>query len=303
MTKNSKLSLIAAIPAFIALFVVRLLLVAKGTDFDTGFLYDENGFLINFSFYGLLIITLAVLIVFSILDRRKGSSCHTSDFSAFVDAKAVMMGFPLLVAGSIAMYEGYMQTGALTPSGFIIFVDFVLGAAMTILGFIILYKKEFTPLLGFCMIVPALYYTLRGIGVFLDRMAVVTVPEYLIECLFYIGAAIFFMQTAKLMTGNETKTTRVMITVTGLTSALMLLSNAFAVIAADLFVPSVSGSIETNAIAAEIEHQKMLSQYMLGYHMSYSSWVDISIAVCMVLTVVALYLKSKPADKQQTEQA
>ena len=50
MTRNSKLSLIAAIPAFLILFAVRLMLIAGGTDFDNGFLDDTNGALVNFSY-------------------------------------------------------------------------------------------------------------------------------------------------------------------------------------------------------------------------------------------------------------
>lgn len=51
----------------------------------------------------------------------------------------------------------------------------------------------------------AVYYTLRGIGVFLERMAVTTRPEYLINCMTDIVAAVLFMQMAKLLSGNEGK--------------------------------------------------------------------------------------------------
>ncbi|MGN0687283.1 MAG: hypothetical protein ACI4KA_04160 [Oscillospiraceae bacterium] len=300
MTKNSKLSLFAAIPAFIALFVIRLLLVTGGTDMETGFLYDENGFLINFSYYGLLIITFVAMTALGILDRKNKSYYHTADISQVVDIKAVMLGFPLLIAGALTIYEGYMQTQALTPSAYLMFVSFILGTAMTIIAFIILYKKEFSPALGFSLVVPALYYTLRGIGVFLDRMAITTIPEYLIESLSYIGTALFFMQLAKLLSGNESKTTRTAVSVFGLTTGLMILSSAFAVIGADIF--SEAGErICANAVIAEIEQQKLLSRYTLGYHMAYTSWVDVAMALAMILTVIAMNIPAKPAGNDDTD--
>jgi len=211
------------------------------------------------------------------------------------------------------MYEGYMQTQSITPSAFLIFVGFLCGMATIIVSFIILYKKVVTPTLGFCLVIPAAYYTLRGIGVFLDRMVVAAIPEYLIECLSYIGAAVFFMQLAKLLTGNESKTTRVIVSVVGLTTALMILSSAFAVIAADLFFPDAASHIQPNAAMAELCRENDLSTavafigavgkvadidnaYALhSYHMAYTSWVDVCIALCMVLTVVSLHFKTTPA--------
>lgn len=306
MTKNSKLSLFAAIPAFIVLFIVRLMLIAGGTDFDHGFYYDENGALANFSYYGLLIITFVVLLALNITDKKKGSLYHTNAVSQMVDSKAVMLGFPLFVAGALVMYEGYLQTTSLTPSAYLIFVNFVMGAAITIVGFVILFKKEITPAVGFSLIVPALYYTMRGIGVFLERMAVTTIPEYLIDCLSVIGAALFFMQLAKLMTGNESKTTRPIVLSAGLTTALMILSNAFAVIAADVLYPEGAGSrIAANFVIAQTEQQKLLSQFTYGYHMAYTSWADVVIAAGIILAVIALGMKPAPeadADAAASEQ-
>jgi len=313
MTKNSKLSLIAAIPAFILLFVIRLMLITGGTDWDSGAHLDDIGFLADISYYALLVITLAALTTLGILERKKKNLYHTNEVTYITDMHAVMLGFPLLIAGALMMYEGYMQTQSITPSAFLIFVGFLCGMATIIVSFIILYKKVVTPTLGFCLVIPAAYYTLRGIGVFLDRMVVAAIPEYLIECLSYIGAAVFFMQPAKLLTGNESKTTRVIVSVVGLTTALMILSSAFAVIAADLFFPDAASHIQPNAAMAELCRENDLSTavafigavgkvadidnaYALhSYHMAYTSWVDVCIALCMVLTVVSLHFKTTPA--------
>ena len=295
MNKNSMLSLIMAAPAFLLCFVVRYFQVSAGTDMETGFLYNENGFLMNFSFYGILIIVFAAAIVLGILDKKKAGAFYSNEISGFIDRKAVMLGFPLVLAGVLAAYEGYVQTSALTPSGFLIFVDFLLGAAMLIQGFVILYKKEVTPVIGFSLVIPAIYYTMRGIAVFIDKMAVASVPEYLIECLHIIGSAVFFMMVAKLLSGNEGKNTRLAITAVGVTTSVMTLASAFATLFADIIDPEGVGSrIVDSSVAAEKAAQALFQKNLSGYHLSYTPWVDVAIAVCMILTLVALYMKNKP---------
>lgn len=295
MKRNSMISLFAVIPAFLLCFAARFLQVAGGTDMNTGFLFDDNGFLVNFGFYGMLIITFIAVLLLSLLDKKRGAAYFTNEVTGFVDGKAVMLGFPLLIAGALAIYEGYSQTKSILPSGFLIFVDLVMGVAMAILAFIILYKKEVKPALGFCLVLPALYYTLRGIAVFLKHMAVTTIPEYLIEGMGVIGFAIFFMQLAKYLTGNATKTTRPLLSAVGITTAVMTLSNALAVIIADIADPyNVSVRIVTDRVTAELMEQQKRSSGVYGYHMSYASWVDVMIAVCIILTLIALYRKNKP---------
>lgn len=301
MTKNSKFSLLAIIPAFVLCYAVRLFQIAHGTDFSTGFLYDENGFFVNFAFNGLLILTLAAVIALCILDKKRNSAYFTNDVRVtMVDMRAVAVGFPLLVAGALTAYEGYLQMKALTPSGFLIFVDFFFGILMVAQGFVILYKKEITAALGFSLIIPAIYYTLRGICVFNDRMVVASVPEYLVECLTIIGMGVFFMLLAKLFSGNESKRTRIAVSAVGTTVSVMILSSAIATIAADFIYPyGVGERIVANANDAELYRQTFLSQTALmnvsdhGYHMAYASWVDVVMAVLIILTLAALYAKSE----------
>lgn len=300
MKKNSMLSLILAVPAFILCLAVRFLQLAGGTDMETGFLNNENGFLINFGFYGLLIITFGAAVALNILDKKKTGAFFENEISGFVDAKAVMLGFPLIIAGALAAYEGYMQMNTLTPSGFLIFVDLLFGVAILVQGFVILYKKEITPALGFSLVIPAIYYTLRGISIFLDRMVVASVPEYLIECLHIIGAAVFFMMLAKLLSGNEGKNTRLALCAVGITTSVMTLSSSIATILADIIDPyGVSERIVSTADEAERAAQALYSKNLNGYHMAYTPWVDVVIAACIILTLAALYIKNKPVASKE----
>lgn len=293
------------IPAFVLCFAARYFQIAYGTNFSTGSLYIGNGFLLDFSFYGLLIITLAVTIVLGIADKKRGSAFYRG--GAVTDGRAVMVGFPLLVAGALAAYEGYMQTKALTPSGFLVFVDFLFGAAMIILAFVVLYKKEITPALGFSFIIPAIYYTVRGIAVFSDRMVITSVPEYLINSLTIIGMGVFFMLLARLFSGNEGKTTRTLLCAAGSTTVVLTLSNAASVIAADVMHPSDIGTrIVSTADQAERCRQEIVAQTLFGtsdhgYFMAYTSWVDVVMSVMVILTLAALFIKAKPQENAEAE--
>ncbi len=269
---------------------------------NTGFLFDDNGVIVNYGFYASLVIVFAAVLLLSLLDKKRDGAYFTNDVKGFVDGKAVMLAFPLLIAGALAIYNGYLQTKAVLPSGYLVFVGFVMGALITLLAFVILYKKELKPALAFCLVAPAIYFTLRGIGLFLKHMAITTVPEYLIEGLGIIGFAVFFMQLAKLLTGNATRTTRPLLSAVGITTAVMTLSNAAAVITADILDPfNVSERIVGDAVTAELMEQMKRADGKYGYHMAYASWVDVMMAVCIILTLVALYMKNRPVAENAAE--
>ena len=307
MKKNSMLSLFAAIPAFVLCLVMRFLQLAGATDFRTGFLFDDCGFFMDFGYYGLLILTLVAAVVLCVFDKKRSGAFFTNEISGLVDTKAILIGFPLLIAGALAIYEGYMQTKALSPSAFLMFVGFIFGGLMVVQAFVILYKKEIKAGLGFSFVIPAVYYTLRGIGVFLDRMVVASIPEYLIECLCIIGYAVFFMFLAKLLSGNEAKHTRTTLSAVGITTAVMTLSNAIAVILADVISPNGVGvRIVPDANEAEMAEQYAIASGKYGYFMSYMSWTDVVVALTIVLALVALYKANKPAavvEQENTETA
>ncbi len=288
------LSLWAAVPAFLLCTAARYFQIIAGTDFNYGSLYDDNGFLMDFSFYGLLILFAAVSVGLALMDKKKSGAFHINEISGFVDEKTVLLGFPLVVTGALAAYDGYAQTMTLTPSAFLIFVDFLMGAVMLVLGFVILWKKELTPFLGFSLAAPAIYYTLKGIALFSDRMAIASIPEYLIEALNVVGCAVFFMQLAKLLSGNESKSTRVILTASGTVTAVMTLSSALATVLADLSPDSVAMLITPNSAEAEAMVQKNHQMNHTLYVMSYTPWVDVAAALCIVFALVALYIKNRP---------
>ena len=309
MKNNSRLGLWVIIPGWILAFAARMAQICAGTDMTSGFLKYDNGFFMNACFWGAVILTLAGAAAAAFFDRRNGSAYYQTPVERVTDNKAAVIGFGLLLPAMGALYEGYSEAvipegSNISPSPFMMVVNFVFGAVMLITSFVILYKKEFKPGLGFAMTGGAVYYTLRGIGVFLERMAVTTRPEYLINCMTDIVAAVLFMQMAKLLSGNEGKRTREVLTVTGAVSVSMILGNAIAIIAASLMGPDdVASHIVTSNSAAE-----MLFQLNYGYEAYYMSWApasEIFVGIFAVAALVALYMKpsDKPAQQPETTES
>lgn len=309
MKNNSRLGLWVIIPGWILAFAARMAQICAGTDMTSGFLKYDNGFFMNACFWGAVILTLAGAAAAAFFDRRNGSAYYQTPVERVTDNKAAVIGFGLLLPAMGALYEGYSEAvipegSNISPSPFMMVVNFVFGAVMLITSFVILYKKEFKPGLGFAMTGGAVYYTLRGIGVFLERMAVTTRPEYLINCMTDIVAAVLFMQMAKLLSGNEGKRTREVLTVTGAVSVSMILGNAIAIIAASLMGPAdVASHIVTSNSAAE-----MLFQLNYGYEAYYMSWApasEISVGIFAVAALAALYMKpsDKPAQQPETTES
>lgn len=306
MNKNSRLGLWLVIPAWALDFAARTAQICAGTDMTTGFLKRDNGFFMDACFWLAVGVTLIASIAAAVCDRKKGSALYTTEVSRVTDGRAGTIGFGLLLPAMGALYSGYAEAvipeeSNISPSPFMMIVNFLFGGIMLVSAFVILYKKEFRPGLGFSLTAGAAYYTLCGIGVFLDNMAVTTVPEHLINCLCMAAAAVFFMQLASLLSGNEGKHTRGALAVSGAVSAVMILGSSLAVFASYLMGPAETASrIVTSKTQAE-----MLYQMSHGDHAYYMSLVPVQLTaagVFIVMALVALYMK--PSDKPaETESA
>jgi hypothetical protein len=155
-----------------------------------------------------------------------------------------------------------------------------------------LYQKEFPPALGFSYTVGGAYFTVRGVAVFLNRMVIASVPEYLIEALTAILAAIFFMLLAKLLSGNEAKNTVKCAVAFGITTAVITLSNALAVIVAGFAAPyEVSSRITSSSYTAELYYQANGGKD--AYMMTYSPWVNVAVGIFAAAAVIVLLMKEK----------
>lgn len=299
--KNSTIALLALIPAFVSCYAVRLAQILAGTDMNTGFMYDECGFLLKYGYYGLLILTGAALTVLVILDIKRGSALADADQSRFVDGRAVMAAFPMLIMGALTVYEGVVELKAITPSALLIFSDFVFGGIVTVVAFVTLYKKEIKRALGFAYAAGAFLFMMRLIGIFMDQMVVASVPERLIKCLAPMFGTAFFMQFAKLLCGAKQKKTAGSLVVIGGTGAVMILSSALATITAAFAAPAEIASRIT-ADSYEAELFKQISSGKNYYMMQWTSWVDVLFAVMAVLVIAALYMRPQKQEEAPSEE-
>ncbi len=300
MKNNSKFGVWVLIPGIILAFAARMVQLCAGTDMTTGFLRHDNGFFLDFCFWGAVILTGCGAVAAAVLDRRNGGEFYKTPVSGITDAGAGAIGFAMLLPGVSALYEGYSEMripteSNVSPSPFMMWVNFIFGAAMVVTAFVILYKKEFKPGLGFATVIGAAYYTLRGIGIFMEKMAVTTVPEYLINCISVILAAVFFMQLAKLLSGNEGKRTREALAVSGAVAAATVLGNSIAGVAALLFAPAeVSSRIVVTSYEAEWLYQAGKGDS--AYYMSLVPAADAAAGIFIAVVLIALFMKPKKQD-------
>lgn len=299
MNKNSRLGLWVLIPGFALAFAARMTQICAGTDMTSGFLKDDNGFFMDFCFWGAVILTIAGAVAAAVLDRKKGAAYYNTPVSRITDGRAAAIGFALLLPAMGALYEGYCEAvlpaeSNFSPSPFMMIVNFLFGAAMLVTAFVILYRKEFKPGLGFATVCGAGYYTLRGIGIFMEKMAITTVPEYLINCISVILTAVFFMQLAKLLSGNEGKRTREALAVTGAAAAVTVLGNSAAAICSMLFgTADVAGRIVLSSADAELLHQQL--EGVDAYFMSLVPAADAAAGLFISVVLIVLFMKPAPA--------
>lgn len=260
MSKKGKIALGILLGCVIASMIVRILVVVGHTDMQTGFIFRGEELISNLPYFGIIIASAAVC--FFAVGNEKGPK-GGSELSG---GKTAVIGFLTMLSGIFAIFEGIYETKAITPNVFLIISDFVLGAALVIISFAALYKKRFTPGLGFSYILLALYTTARGIYCFMSRMAIVTVPEYLIELLSIICMGFFFAVFARYLTGVVTPRTKRFASFWGVSGAAFSLSTGIGTYIVKLTAPAeISARIALTSYQAESFRQacKGVNAYML----------------------------------------
>lgn len=289
--KNSKISLWVLVAGFVICLVGRIYQIVGCTDMTSGFLYYEDGIAAKLVYYLPLALVLAGAVVAAIMDRKSGTLA-AADVSDMVDGRAAVIGFGMLITGICAVYSGLEKMDAAYAIPLSMYIDFIFGAAMVVVAFITLYKKEFSAGLGFSYVVGSVYFMFRGIMVFLERMVIATVPEYLIDTLTAIFAACFFMLFTKLFSGNGQKNTRAALCVVGTCTAVLSLSSAIATIAAKLIAPEeISSRIAYTRAAADFYYQSHGGKD--AYMMTFTPWVNVAVGLMAAATVIVLLCKKK----------
>lgn len=286
MSKNGKTALIVAGAGFVLCFAARLVTILFFTDMNTGFLNHGSEILCNLLIYGVLA---AAAIAAGLLLRKEPAGVKVSEKGCLI------IGFVTLLAALCAGYEGIVETSALSPSLFLIITDFVGAVYMAALAFAVLYKKAFTPAMGFCYSIIGVYCVFRGIYVFMNRMVIAAVPEYLAEVLEIVLLALFFAMFARLFSGNEEKLTKPFMFISGVGAAILTLSTSLGVIFSNLFAPAeIAERISASTKYAEVFYQNNHGRD--GYIMVFTPYVNMALGLLAAVGVVAA-LKSARVEK------
>lgn len=303
MKKNGRITLAVFAAGIILSTLVRIYVIVAHTDMLTGFLYHGEELLCNGLYYG---IVLAAMIASIFTARADDNSLDVKRTAADISGtRAVVIGFATLLAGVCSAYEGIKEIHAVSPMLFLMITDFLFALMMMIIAFMTLYKKSFTSGLGYSYSLIGIACLCRGIYCFRNRMAIVTVPEYLIECLSLIGMAVFFVLLGGFLSGNETKHTRKALCFWGTGSAALVFSSAIGTLIASVAAPEeIRRRIVYSSYAAESFRQSSMG--VDAYKMVIVPWTNVFLGLIAAVSLFAMFMKPNnttvKAPAEETEQ-
>lgn len=194
MKKQGKMPLLIMICGVVLCCAARAFAIFC-TDMNTGFIVHEKSVLCNILYYGV-----AVLCAIGVaITAKREAIC---EYTGFVNGKSNVIGFATLILALGIAYEGILELNAVSPSLFLAVVDFVFAVAFVILAFVILARKGINAGIGFSYSFAGVYFVIRGVCIFNERMAIASIPEYLLDMLGIVFGAVFFMVLSKYLTGN-----------------------------------------------------------------------------------------------------
>lgn len=230
------------------------------TNMNEGTLLHDTSLICNILYYGIIVLAVVGATVSMHFDEKRGTSLGVKG--------TVAIGFGLLLTALCCGYDGFLEINSLTPSLFLMIIDFGFAAVFTVIAFLTLYKKEFTPGLGFMYVLGGAYFVCRGVNCFMIRIAITTIPEYLIDCLTVISGAVFFMIFAKLTSWNGGKLTVKALFAWGSATFVIAVSSFLGAAASKLLLsPEISQRIVFTAGEAERNFQALhgVDAYLLAF--------------------------------------
>ena len=305
MKKNAKITLAVMAAGVILSLAVRVYVIVAHTDMTTGFLYHGEELLCNALYYGIIAAAAVISVFTARVDEKNGIEEQTA--TDIGSAGAAVIGFFTLFAGLFAAYEGLKEMKAITPTNFLIVIDFLFAAVLIVIAFATVSKKSFTPGLGYSYTLIGAYCICRGIYCFMSRMAIVAVPEYLIESLSLIGMSVFFAMLGRFLSGNETRNTRKFLCFWGIGTASITFSSAFGTLIARAIAPEEI-RVRIVMTSYEAESFRQASAGVDAYKLVATPWVNVLLSGVIVASLVALFIKTghrsgdTPAIEAHTEE-
>lgn len=281
--KKKRITPIVLAAGLILAMAARVFLISR-IDMNTGLMDHDLSVLCNILYYGIIVLTAAGTAVASYFDEKRGAGGAEIKISS---RSAAVIGVALLLAALCACYDGMFEARALTPAAFLIFADFISAGAFCIIAFVTLYMKEFKPGLGFAYIFAGIYYVCRGIYCFMSRMAIATIPEYLVDCLTVICGGIFFVMFARVFSGNASKRTMRAFYAWGTAACVLSLSSFLGAAVSKLMLSSeISERIVFSANDAERYFQALRG--IDAYQMAFPSLPNAALGIFAAAAMIAV---------------
>lgn len=298
--KKIKLTPIVLAAGMISSAVVRFIVITGHTEISnnplkrsTGFLYHGDELLWNGLYYGLILAAAVAAIFTSIADGKKDSEALSA--SAMGKGKVIAIGLLTMAAAVFAACEGVAEMRAFTPTTFLIISDFLFTVIMADIAIVTLNRKSFTPVVGALYSLIGVYCICRGIYCFMSRMAISTVPDYMIQSLSLIGMAIYFVMLARFLSGNPTKHTKKALSFWGVGTASLIFSSAAGAFIAKLVAPAdIKACIVYTSAAAENYRQARAGAD--AYNLVITPLTEIVLGLVVVVTLIIAF--SKPRETE-----
>lgn len=299
--KKIKLTPIILAVGIIASSVVRLLVIMGHTEISndpakhsTGFLFHGDELLWNGLYYGVILLAAIAAIIAAALDT-KGEDEELKG-AGLGKGRTILIGLLMMAAAVFAAYDGRAEMNAFSPTVFLIIMDFAFALIMAIIAFVTLSNKRFTPVIGYFYSLVGAFCICRGIYCFMSRMAIATVPEYVIQSLSLITMSIYFVMLARFLSGNSGKHTRKAMGFWGVSAASLTLSSAIGTLIAKLIAPDdIKSCIVFSANDAENYRQARAGAE--AYTLVLAPPVELAMALLVVVTLIIAFTKADNQSK------
>lgn len=293
--KQIKLTPIVAALGIIGSAAVRFFVITEHTEISndplkrsTGFLFHGDELLWNGLYYGLILLAAIAAIITAAVDGKRETEPITG--AGVGKGRTITIGLLMMIAAVFAAYEGMGEMNALSPTVFLIISDFAFAVIMAIISFVTLSNKRFTPVIGYLYSLVGAYCICRGVYCFMSRMAVSTVPEYVIQSLSLITMAIYFVILARFLSGNTGKHTRKALSFWGVGAASLTFSAAIGAVIAKLTAPSdIKACIVFSPDAAESYRQARAGSD--AYNLVVTPKVELALALIVLVTLIVAFTK------------
>lgn len=274
---------------------VRFLVITQHTEISndplkrsTGFLFHGDEPLCNGLYYGVVILAAIAAIIAAVFDSK--GEAEELKGAGLGKGRTIVIGLLMMTAAVFAAYDGRVEMSAFSPTVFLIIIDFAFAILLAIIAFVTLANKRFTPVIGYLYALVGIYCICRGVYCFMSRMAISTVPEYVIQSLSLVTMAVYFVSLARFLSGNSGKHTRKAMGFWGASTAALTFSAALGAIAAKLFgADDIKPCIVFSANDAENYRQAKAGAD--AYNLVVPPTVELMLALIVVVTLIIAFTK------------